>query len=756
MSAELLSSKLVVQEEEPTLRTITGVSTSTGYSVGITARGEIGVATLNNSFAEWQGRYGSDVVDGFAAQAVRGFFDNGGQALVFVRTVHYTDINTPATQTAVKGTLDLQTAAAAASAGFLDGTVVAPFNLAPGDTLDVDVDVGGPATATFLATAGAETSGNTETFVLVNGEPLTVKVDGEAVAQSIAFLTSEFVAIGAATAAEVAAVINAKIVGASCVPAAGAVVITSDQQGTGSAIEITGGAANVILGFPTVAVPGTGNVVDISEVSVAEVKTVVEAAVSGMTVSDILGVVRMETNAPGPAPLGIQVVATSTADVKLGLDNAVHNGGTGAAAPTLKVDGKDEGTYANNLTILISPATNAQATFFNLSVVDGGVVVETFPNLTMDDADLAYVEVVVNGTGGSILVEVTDLDVNPGSPLLERPADSPGATPVPFGPLTGGDDGLAALADTDFIGSDAGKTGLRAFDLFDEVGNIFVPDRPTPAVHNAMIQYAEVERSGSMFAVIDTPAGFDKVGVTTYVNATAGLKNLSEFGAFYWPQVKVVNPNKAIFGSDDSIVVPPSGHVAGMFARTAGARVGGVYDPPGGVEKGKLFGVVGLESDSVLEEAVRDFVAPELINPITKLRGQPIAVDDVQTLKAGGNFPTVGERLGVIFIEQSIKDGLQFVRIKNNDEDLRASADRTTDNFLLSQMRVSAFRTKNPATAFFVETDIPGVSINSPSQQFAGKLNQKIGLATQKPARFVVLSFSQDTRALDEELAAAG
>ena len=39
---------------------------------------------------------------------------------------------------------------------------------------------------------------------------------------------------------------------------------------------------------------------------------------------------------------------------------------------------------------------------------------------------------------------------------------------------------------------------------------------------------------------------------------------------------------------------------------------------------------------------------------------------------------------------------------------------------------------------------------------FAGKLLARIGLATNKPAEFVVLRISQDTRALEQELAAAG
>lgn len=38
---------------------------------------------------------------------------------------------------------------------------------------------------------------------------------------------------------------------------------------------------------------------------------------------------------------------------------------------------------------------------------------------------------------------------------------------------------------------------------------------------------------------------------------------------------------------------------------------------------------------------------------------------------------------------------------------------------------------------------------------FAGKLIARVGLATNKPAEFIILRISQDTRALEAELAAA-
>jgi hypothetical protein len=121
--------------------------------------------------------------------------------------------------------------------------------------------------------------------------------------------------------------------------------------------------------------------------------------------------------------------------------------------------------------------------------------------------------------------------------------------------------------------------------------------------------------------------------------------------------------------------------------------------------------------------------------------------------KGDGNFPYVAERRGVIFIERSLKDGLQFARHKNNTEGLRAQVRRTITAFLLTQMNNGAFRSREPAKAFFVDVSD---QLNTPSVIFAGKLIARVGLATNKPAEFIVLRISQDTRALEAELAAAG
>lgn len=737
------ASKTTIDEEEPRLVQIQGVATSDTGAVGVTERGPVGVATLVEAWEDYVRIFGNDVANGDVSHAARGYFAEGGQRMYIVRTVHYTNVDDAGTKTSAAATANVLTANTGATAGTVLGASIGPFNLEPADTLVISVDGGGNLTATFTATAAARESaaGN---FALTNGMTLTVSVNGGSV-QTISFLTGEFASIGAATPLEVAAVINAKIVGAKATVTSGGtkVTITSDRRGSTSGINVTGGTANVPLAYATGNIAGTGNVADIDSVTLTEVKTIVEAAVAGCTVTNAGGAARISSNTTGPSS-SIQVIASSTADDELGFDNAVHSGTTGAPVATLRIDGRSDGAYANLVTVKILAASNGEAEQFNLQVLNDGRVVSTFPNLTMDETAARYVETIVNDEiTGSPLIVVTDLALV-ASVANRRPATGT------HGPLTGGNDGLTSLADNDFIGSSAGGTGLYALDKARSLSLLTVPGRGTSAVHNAMLSYCEVWREKAVFAVLDCPANQTAAEMVTYVTTTAAILESSEFGEIHWPRVKVLNPNRAVYGNVDQITVAPSGIICGVKARND-AQLGGIYKPAAGIERGIMRTVLGFETDEVLDVKKRDIVFPKRINPLTTDEGLPRYIDGARTLKSTGNFPYSSERRGVIFIEQSIKRGLEFARHSNNTPSLRARCDRTVRTFLMSQMKLEAFRSMIPAKAFWVDF---GDALNSDAEVFAGKLRGRIGLATNKPAEFINLSFAQDTRALEEAAAA--
>lgn len=753
-----LASEVQIVEEQPTVRRIAATAILRCAGEGVTERGPLGSTGPYASYSEWNKVYGGYTALSLeSVAAVVGFFDNGGTQLFWNRVVHTSVVGDPTTKTSAAGTLNLQTASASPSAGFAQ-SVAQPFNLEPGDDLDIAIDGGAPVTATFNATAPSRVTANAEPFTLANGQTFKIAINGGSVFTKT-FATAEFSNIAAATAEEVVAALNAFFAANElpCVATATGggttVTITTNRRGTGATIDIdatsTSVGASPLLQFTTGPLNGTGNVANIDAVTAAEAAALIATAVGvTATVTTPSGTVLITSATTGPTS-SVQVQASSTADDEFGFDNATHSGLSGAPVNTLLVTGKTDGTYAGDVRPVVAAATDGDATHFNFYVEFKGVIVERWFNATMDDADPNYIETLVNdATAGSDYVTVTDLDVQgvSGTAAQQRPANGT------FGPLTGGNDGMVGLADTDFTGGETvnGSTGFRTFDDKD-IDVLIVPGRATSAVQNGMVTYCEITRAGLCFAVLDPPANQTAAQMVTYVETTANLIELTEHAAIYWPRVKVANPDKALYGSDATIVVPPSGHIAGVYARNDARKVGGVFEQPAGIENGVPRNVLGLEMDEVRKKAKRELVFPKNINPISKEDGTPIFIDGARTLKSTGNWASVGQRRGVIFVEQRLIPGLAFMRHRNIKPKLYKEGERAVTLFLLELTRNDAFKSTDPRKAFFVDF---GPGLNPPSVQAQKKVVARIGLATSEPAEFIVLLVGPDTRALDEELAA--
>lgn len=745
MTQELLASKSVVREVPSQIRKIESAPTAVLGLVGVTEKGPVGVATKTTEWEEYKAIFGEHVAGGDVSHSAQGYFLGGGKALWTVRTVHYSDVTDPNTATSATATQNVPTSALSAVAGSVLGSVVGPFNLEPGDTLVGQVDGNGSQTATFSATAPARVSG-AETFALTNGWTLTLSVNGGAT-QTITFLTAEFVDIANATAEEVAAVINAKMTGgyATVTDGGTTVTITTDRRGTSAGLNIIGGLANGAFGFTTGNVAGTGNVADIDSVTVAEVKTIVEAAWtngSGVTVTNEGGAVRITSDTTGGSS-SVLVVAGSTADDELGLDNATHSGNAGGAVNTFRVDGKYPGTYAHQ-TLRIAAATSGEAARFNAQWIVNGVVTESFPNLSMDDTDDRYLETIINAESNDIVV--VDLDAAVAAPN-DRPANGDYV-------LAGGNDGLSSLADTDFIGAAAGVdlTGIRALDQVEDLTMLGVPNRATSAVHNAMVDYCDDTRNGTVFPIIVTPANLTATQAGTYFQTTAGLFNLSEFGAAYWPRIKIDNPDVALYGDDALITIDPTGDIAGCYAGSDARREGGVYDEPAGPTRGLIRRARGLETDEVMRVERRDLVYPLNINPII-MTTKGAVLDGTRNLLITGNFGSIAQRRGVTNIEVSVRRANDFIRHEGNTVDTRTEADRATRAYLVEQCKLKAFETTNPDEAFFLDTDVAGKTFNNALTRRNRQFKQRMGLATKNPIDWYIIEVSKDTRALEEALA---
>src|SRR5256885_6521881 len=93
-----------------------------------------------------------------------------------------------------------------------------------------------------------------------------------------------------------------------------------------------------------------------------------------------------------------------------------------------------------------------------------------------------------------------------------------------------------------------------------------------------------------------------------------------------------------------------------------------------------------------------------------------------------------------IFIEESIRQGTQWVVFEPNDGDLWARVRRTVASFLRGLWMQGALVGATPEQAFFILCDETN---NPPSSVDEGKLVVDIGVAPVKPAEFVIFRISQ-------------
>jgi phage tail sheath protein FI len=191
-----------------------------------------------------------------------------------------------------------------------------------------------------------------------------------------------------------------------------------------------------------------------------------------------------------------------------------------------------------------------------------------------------------------------------------------------------------------------------------------------------------------------------------------------------------------------------------MYARTDFNSRKGPFETPAGVERGTLFGVIDVESTTVNRKSNRDLLYPARINPITsEPKGYGVYSDGSRTGLGTGNFPSIAERRGVSNLETIFYNGLQYARHSNNTAALRSSLEKTVTGELLSWCENGAFASGVPSLAFMVDADIPGVGLNNARVRAQNKVYVRIGVATAKPADYVIILMSQDTRAFEESLA---
>jgi phage tail sheath protein FI len=309
--------------------------------------------------------------------------------------------------------------------------------------------------------------------------------------------------------------------------------------------------------------------------------------------------------------------------------------------------------------------------------------------------------------------------------------------------LTGGHDGDLAQPD-DLMGDPADPddamvraTGLEALQEVDDVAIVALPDGGTyddrtlcEQAADRLITHAELGRY--RIAVLDGPRGASM----TEIREFRGRFD-SKYAALYHPWIKILNPlERAAAGAPPSqMVVPPSGFVAGIYARTDIER--GVFKAPANEV---VRGLTQFEIN--INKGRQDVLNPEGINALRFFPGRGNRVWGARTISSDPEWKYVNVRRLFIFLEHSIDRATQFAVFEPNNERLWAIMRETVSDFLYLQWKNGALLGSKPEEAFFVRCDRTTMTQNDLDN---GRLIVLIGVAPTKPAEFVIFRIGQFT-----------
>jgi Bacteriophage tail sheath protein len=287
----------------------------------------------------------------------------------------------------------------------------------------------------------------------------------------------------------------------------------------------------------------------------------------------------------------------------------------------------------------------------------------------------------------------------------------------------------------DFEGDVAKRQGMGSLAAIDEVTMVVMPDLMTLAngggtdaqvrdLQGKMIAHAE--NMGDRIAILDAPPNLIPQDILEWRMNTAGYD--SKFATLYWPWIEVMDPL-----TNTPTLIPPSGHMAGIWARTDSTR--GVHKAPANEV---VLGANGLGFQ--ITQAEQGALNQSGINCIRSFPGRGIRVWGARTLSSDPEWRYLNVRRLFNYVSESIMQGTQWAVFEPNDQRLWTQLRIAASNFLTRTWRQGALFGASPSQAFYVKCD---EETNPPDVVEAGQVVVEIGIAPVKPAEFVIFRISQ-------------
>lgn len=215
----------------------------------------------------------------------------------------------------------------------------------------------------------------------------------------------------------------------------------------------------------------------------------------------------------------------------------------------------------------------------------------------------------------------------------------------------------------------------------------------------------------------------------------------SSYAVVCWPWLGVVDPLRRA----PSVAVPPSGHVAGLFARTDFAV--GVHRAPANFALDWVHDVT-LE----VEESTHAVLNGDGINVVRALPGRGIRLMGARTLHPdGGPLRFVNVRRLLMMIRASLYHATQWAAFEPNDYLTRAKLQLSISAFLLGLWQQGGLVGGTAAEAFGVKCDEEN---NPQAARDDGRLLAEVAVAPVHPLEFVVVRVGRTENEM--EVAEAG
>lgn len=346
--------------------------------------------------------------------------------------------------------------------------------------------------------------------------------------------------------------------------------------------------------------------------------------------------------------------------------------------------------------------------------VTGAPAIPAYDDLSMDPAHPRYFVKVINADANGVLNAAPVFPPNTTGAPANRPRDIANVA------LAGGtNDNPATLTASDYTDS------LDLLLPIKDINLVAIPDRQDAQVQHAVIAHCSTLKS--RFAILDSQLGAPLFGTGSVEVQRAGLSNDDGYAALYYPWLVV----PAAVGNG-TVLVPPSGHVAGIYARTDNSR--GVHKAPAG-EDAIANGAISVERTmSDTDQGLLNLAGIDAIRVFTA-GAQPV-VWGARTTSDNTNWQYVNIRRLFIYLEQSIEVGIRWAVFEPNNTGLWEKLKRTISEFLTRVWKDGALFGEKATDAFYVRIDDV---LNPFSEQQLGRLNIEIGLRPSYPAEFIIV-----------------